>query len=327
MPGGGFQTAVNTQPAVGVAGDFADANVRTALMAGPGGIVAGTGGLTVGLFAWVSAYPLDPDGTGQQATNSGQGVPSGFVGRAQQGLITTFLAGSSQVIPQGFDVTLFTGGGFWAKNDGTVIAAPGMKAYASISTGKVRFGLAGSATQGATSNASSIAAATGTMTGSIAGNIMTVTGTTAGTVLVVGAIIAGSAGTGGGDGVATNTQIIRQLTGSVGGTGTYVVNIGGQNVTSTSLTATWALLTVGGTITGTFAVADKLTGTGVAANSYIISLGTGTGGAGTYVVSPSQAMSSSTVQAESDVETKFYAASGGRPGELVKITSHITSLG
>lgn len=319
---GGFQTSVATQPALGVAGDFASANPRFLFDAGPGGLVAGSSGLTVGLFAWVSPYPIDIDGTGQQASNSGAGAPSGFVHREQQALITTYLADGSMVIPAGMGCSLMTGGDFLAKNDGTTIAQFGQKAYATITTGKIRFGASGSATQGGTSNSTTIAAATGSMTGSINGNVLTVSGTTAGTTLVVGAIIAGSAGSAGGDAVATGTKILSQLTGSVGGIGTYAISPGGQNVTSTSMTATWALMTVGGTITGTFAVADKVGGTGVASSSYITALGTGTGGAGTYMVSPSQAMSVSTIYVETDVETKFYAMSSGRPGELVKISDH-----
>jgi hypothetical protein len=325
MTGGGFQTSVSTQPAPAVAGDFASANPRTSFDAGPGGLVAGASGLTIGVFAWVSQYPADPNGTGQQASNTGQGLPSGFVHREQQGLITAYLDNAEMSMPAGFACTLMTGGDFWAKNDGTNIVLPGQKAYASLATGKVRFGATGSATQGATSNLSSLAAATGTCTATIVGNIMTVTGTTAGTTLVVGATLSGNAGSAGGDAVATGTKIIRQLSGSTGGIGTYALNIGEQNVTSTTVTATWAVLTVGGTITGTFVVGEKLTGTGVAASSFITALGTGTGGAGTYIVDPTQAMSNSTVQVESDIETKFVATSGGRAGELVKMAGALSA--
>ena len=320
---GGFQTSVNTQPAPAVAGDWASTNPRDFFLAGPGGLVAGSGGATVGLFAWVSPNPLDADGTGQQVTNAGSGPVSGFIHREQQALNTTYLSASGNVIPAGFQMGLLISGDVWVKNDGTTFAAVGMKAYASLTTGKARFGATGSATSAGTSNAATLAAQTGTMTGSISGNVLTVSGTTAGTVLQVGAIIAGSAGSAGGDAVATGTQIIKQLTGSVGGTGTYIVSPGNQNVTSTSMTATWALLTVGGTVTGTFAVNDQLTGTGVAASSFITALGTGTGGAGTYIVSPTQAMSASTVAATGDVETKWIAMSSGRPGELVKISDQV----
>jgi hypothetical protein len=63
--------------------------------------------------------------------------------------------------------------------------------------------------------------------------------------------------------------------------------------TASSIAAT--VLTVGGTVTGTFAVGMKVTGTGVAVGTTIVALGTGTGGSGTYVVSISQAVSSTTI--------------------------------
>jgi hypothetical protein len=44
----GFQTAVNLQPAPGIAGDFASANVRMSVVppGGQGALVAGPGGVT-----------------------------------------------------------------------------------------------------------------------------------------------------------------------------------------------------------------------------------------------------------------------------------------
>jgi len=52
------------------------------------------------------------------------------------------------------------------------------------------------------------------------------------------------------------------------------------------------VLTVGGTLTGTFAVGQTITGSSVTANSVIISLGSGTGGAGTYNLSESSTVGS-----------------------------------
>lgn len=316
----GFQTSVHTQPAIGVAGDFASANPRFSFDAGPGGLVAGPSGLTVGLFAWVTPYPVDGDGAGSQANNYGAGSVAGFVHREQQALITTYLAEAGMVIPAGFQCALMTGGDFLAKNDGTTIAVPGMKAYAANATGKIRFGASGSATSGGSSNASTIAAATAAVTASIADNVMTVTGISSG-ILVAGGVLSGAAGSAGGDAVPTGLTIVKQLSGSIGGTGTYAVSISGLNVTSTTVNETYGLLTVGGTVTGTFAVNDKLTGTGVVAGSTITGLGTGTGVAGTYYTQ-TQAASSTTIGVESDVETKWYAMSSGQPGELVKMSDH-----
>lgn len=57
------------------------------------------------------------------------------------------------------------------------------------------------------------------------------------------------------------------------------------SATSTASTISGNTLTVGGTVSGSFQVGQTLTGTGVAANTQISSLVTGTGGAGTYLVS------------------------------------------
>jgi hypothetical protein len=73
---------------------------------------------------------------------------------------------------------------------------------------------------------------------------------------------------------------------------------------------------------GTLSVGQTLSGSGVTAGTYISALGTGAGGLGTYYVSPSQTVGSITITFAQNVETKWYAMSGGQPGELVKISSH-----
>ena len=71
------------------------------------------------------------------------------------------------------------------------------------------------------------------------------------------------------------------------GVGTYLLSnpevtypTAGTVPTTATITASWGVLTVGGTLTGTFGVNGLLSGTGVVANTYITSLGTGTGGPG-----------------------------------------------
>lgn len=311
---GGFQTQVQVQPAPAVAGDFSDANPRWSVNAGPGGLVAGPNGVTVGRFAWWSASVLDPNGTPAIVNNTGSGPVTGFVSRRQQALITTYLADASMLIAAGFDVTLMSGGGFWAKNDGATEALVGQKAYANFADGKVTFAATGSPA-GASGTASSIAASTFSVTGSIAGSVLSVTVVGSGTV-VPGATVSGT-------GIATGTQIVAQLSGAAGGVGTYEVSIPEQTVASTTVSGTYGTLTVGGTVTGVFGVGDTLTGTGVAAGTAITALGTGTGGAGTYIVNNNTVVSSTTITAATNVETKFIAMSAGLPGELVKITSHV----
>ena len=128
-----FPTQVNVVPAVGVAGDFASSNPRNSVVNGPGAFVAGAAGVTVGLFAWADAA------TNRLVLNTGTGVPTGFVHRSQQALITTYLAEGSNVIPSGMPVTLFSAGEFWVVNNGAAATVVGMSAYANLTTGVVSF--------------------------------------------------------------------------------------------------------------------------------------------------------------------------------------------
>jgi hypothetical protein len=55
---------------------------------------------------------------------------------------------------------------------------------------------------------------------------------------------------------------------------------------------------------------------------------TGSGGTGgTMVVNNNTVVSSTTISSVSNTETKWYAASAGGPGQLVKITSWVGSQG
>src|SRR5229473_468395 len=106
----GFQTSVATVQSPAVEGDFANANPRFTLDSGPGALVAGAAGVTIGRFGWWSPHFVDGDGA------------PGFVHREQQGLITTYLAESGMVIPAGFALTLSNGGDFWVKNNSSAQA-------------------------------------------------------------------------------------------------------------------------------------------------------------------------------------------------------------
>ena len=124
-----FQTATNPIQAPGIAGDFASANPRAIVLSSMNqnvaGIIAGPSGLTIGLFAWLD-WP-----TYQTASNKGPGAPNGFVGRHEQGLITTYLTEYGMTIPAGFPVTVYDAGDFYIVNNGTTQAVPGQKANAS----------------------------------------------------------------------------------------------------------------------------------------------------------------------------------------------------
>ncbi|RVT95244.1 hypothetical protein EOD42_16800 [Rhodovarius crocodyli] len=297
-----FQTQVNLTQAPAVEGDFASANPRFTYNAGEGQIVAGPLGVTVGRFVWV-----DPSGT--TATNYGSGPVAGFIHREQQGLITTFLAESSMLIRPGMPVTVMTGGDFWARSaTGGII---GQKVYANYATGVITTGATGSPPSGAVTTAS-IAAGSASVTASITDNVMTVTAVGSGT-LVPGAILSGT-------GVVTGTTVVRQLTGTTGGVGTYQVSIF-QTVASTTVSASYGTMTVTAVASGALAVGDVLSGTNVTANTIVTGFGTGTGGTGTYYVNLTQTAASATVNATGAVETKWIVASNSLPGELLKISS------
>jgi hypothetical protein len=309
---------VNVVPTPGIPGDFCSANPRYAMLAGPGGLVAGPGGVTAGNFCWTLPGWLDTDSGAQVVVSFGSGLVAGFVHREMQGVLLSPLTASSLNIPQGFMVTAMTAGDFWALNSGSTQCVSGMKAYANYQTGAVTFAATG-APLTATSTSYTISAQTFSVTGSITGNIMTVTAVGSGTVYT-GAVISGT-------NVYTGTQVGPQITGTTGGIGTYYVTYGEQTVAAgTTISGTYGLFTAGGTITGTFGVGQTLTGTGVTAASYITALGTGTGGAGTYIVNLTQTASSGTITAATNVETSWIARSGGLAGEVVKI-ANLPALG
>ena len=136
----GFQTTVNLQQAPAVAGDFATANPRASFPAGEGQYVAAAPGVTVGRFAWI-------DATTGLVSDTGTGKPDGFIHREQQALISVYLAETSNVVPQGFPVTVMRTGDYWAT--ATVgAAAKGQKVFAKLSDGTVQAGAAGATIAG-----------------------------------------------------------------------------------------------------------------------------------------------------------------------------------
>jgi len=316
---GNFQTVVNTVPGVGVAGDFASANLHWSVDAGPGGLVAGPSGVTVGAFAWLS-QPLDADSAPAIANNFGSGPVGGFVHREQQGLITAFLSDASMLVPAGFPVTLMNGGDFWVVNSGAGQAFVGQTAYANFANGLVTFAGAGAPTTGATLTTATIAAGTAaTFTGTISGNILTAGTVT--NVIYLGARVTGT-------GVATNTLIVSQLTGVAGAAGTYVVSIGEQNVASTALTATPFILagTGSGVVVGQTIVSSSGANVGGVIGASVTQLNLPS--AGSYPIAPVGGVSpttaaSGTIVLGANVATKWVAMSSGLAGELIKISDHL----
>ena len=329
---GGIQTSVNTLQTPAVAGDWCDSNPRYSVDAGPFGLVAGVNGLVVGRFAWLDASTLDANGTPARANNYGIGLPSGFVHRENQALIVTYLADSSLTIPAGYNVTLTSAGGVWAYNAGTTEAEFGDKAFAYVGSGLVGFAPAGTVFGGASGSTASVAAETFSVTGSIAASggggydapsVMTVTVVGSGTVYP-GSSISGT-------NIPANPapQVVSQLTPllsgeALGGVGRYYVNVGEITAASTTIAGTYGLMS-NGTVTGTFAVGDQLTGSGVVTGTAITVLVSGAGGTGgTSVVNNNTVVSSATITASAAIETAFYARSSGLPGEIVKISNQPT---
>jgi len=316
---GGFQTQVNTAQAPGIEGDFCDLNPWYSTLAGPGAIVAGPLGLDIGRFAWLSYEGIDGDSAPALANNYGSGPVAGFVGRLQQGLITDYLGYAGMHIPVGFGVTLFSAGGFWMKNSGASQALPGMKAYANVLTGAVTFAAAGSPVT-ASATLSAIAAGTAaTGTGTIVGNVMTISGVS--NVVFPGAVVTGT-------GVATGTTIVKQISGTPGGAGTYAVDIPEQNVASTALTVTpYVLDTTGGVVTGTIVIGGVITSAGTPTGVVIGKSVTAAYDTGKWVVATKGSTSASgTVVVASTIETSWYARSAGLQNELVK-ASNLPGLG
>jgi hypothetical protein len=135
-------------------------------------------------------------------------------------------------------------------------------------------------------------------TGSISGTTLTVTVMQSGTIAVGQAIF--------GQGVAQNTVITALGTGT-GGVGTYTVS-DSQTVASTAINSvaspaivTGAIsgttLTVSAVTSGTLKIGQTIEGSGVTDGTIITAFGTGSGGAGTYTVSASQTVSSTTIYA------------------------------
>jgi len=137
-----------------------------------------------------------------------------------------------------------------------------------------------------------------TFTGSISTTTLTVTSVLSGTIAVGQAIF--------GQGIAQNTVITALGTGT-GGAGTYTVS-DSQTVASTTINSndppavvtasiSGTTMTVSAVTSGTLKIGQTLEGSGITDGTIIKALGTGTGGAGTYDVEPSQTASSTTVYA------------------------------
>ncbi len=317
----GFQNVVTVQPVPFYPGDIVTTNPVVSYDAGPFGLVAGTAGVTVGNFAWVSYQGVDSDGAAATVNSFGSGPVSGIVTRHWNALSTAWPFENSMTILPGTAMSLQTQCDVAVKNSGTGQALPGMKAYAKLTDGSVTFAPTGSPTT-ASATLSVIAAGTAaTFTGTIVGNVLTASAVT--NTIYPGARVTGGT-------VATGTAIVIQLSGTPGGAGTYAVNIGEQNVASASLTATPMVLdTTGGTVTGTITVGSMVvssgTATGTVVGESVTVLNAPATGKHILAMAPGATAfgtaASGTVVLQSNVETKWFATSSGLAGETVKISS------
>lgn len=301
MPG--FQKQVNLTPAPAVAGDFASSNPRTTVLAGPGGLVAGNGGVTVAKFAWVGS-----DGVTVLSRGTAAKAPSGFVHREQQGLITVYLAESTMVVPVGFPVTLHNKGDFWAVNAGPAALTAGDAIYANYADGSIA--------QAAATNASGTGSIGATFTATGSGTNLTVSAVTG--LISIGDTLGVTAG------ITAGITIVSQTSGTTGGAGVYVTSAA-TTIAAATGTCYGKVLNVTAVASGTFDLGESITGTGVPAGAVLATQVSGAvGGVGVYTLSTSAtayAASTALTAVGGVAATGWKAASDAAVGELVKIST------
>jgi len=299
----GFQKQVNLTPAPAVAGDFASSNPRATVLAGPGGLVAGVGGVTVGKFAWVA-----PDGVTVYSHCTKAVAPSGFVHREQQGLIQQYLGEASMNIPVGFPVILHNEGDFWAVNGGAGAFAVGDAVYANYADGTVA--------QSAATNATATASMGATFTASGSGTNLTVSAVTG--LITVGETLGTTTG------IPAGTTIVSQTSGTPGGAGVYVTSVA-TTISAATATSFGTTLNVTAVASGSLDIGESVTGTGIPAGAVLASQISGaTGGVGVYSLSvPATAYAASTTVTSVGgvAATGWKAQSAAAVGELVKIST------
>jgi hypothetical protein len=298
-----FQKTVNNTQAPGVAGDFASTNPFSSVLATAGALVAPAGGLTVGNFAWVG-----PAGQVSQSYQAGWQI--GFLGRNEQALITEFLGEYSMVVPEGFMVTLFDGGDFWAYFSGGATALATV--YADEDTGAPQMQASNSFTGevGFTGDAS------------FATDVMTVTTKTTG-IISVGDVVTSST-------IASGTTVLAILSGLPGAVGsTYQLSSTPGTVSAQAATTASSVLNITAVADGGLSVGDTISGSGITTGTQIASILTGSGGVGTYgLLIPGGVpvnTGSITVSGPTNVASGFTVSSVSLSGAgVAKISANVT---
>jgi hypothetical protein len=243
-----FQSVINNQQAPAVQGDFASTNPFASVLAGEGALVAPPGGLIVGNFFWVG-----PNGQCSQSFVAGYQIA--FLGRNEQALITEFLGETTLVVPEGFMITGYNVGDYWAKFPAG--ATVGQNVYADPNDGTP---LAGATAPGL---------ASGTATGGFTGTGTLVNASTTLTVAAATTGILSPGDTIAGTDIPAGTVIVAQLTGTPGKVGTYQMSAAATGTVGSAeaITGTSSLILVTAVTEAGFTAGDTITGTGVAAGT------------------------------------------------------------
>lgn len=296
-----FQNVINTQPGVGLPGDFAGDSVRSVIVGTRAQLLAAPApnAPIVGNFAWA-----DQIGGLVYGNNPGLSAAKiGLIGRKNPTTIIPFLQDFELVVESGLPVgNIFDQGTFWANFP--LGATVGQKVFANYLTGSYYAAAAGASTQVGSITAS-IVGATGVMTVTVVGS-----GTVAAGDTMTGALI-----------VSPSIAVVQsQLTatgaagGGIGLTGTYATSYRGANVASGTIILNNAIetafkvttpayvpavfqgyisaagvLTVTGTTSGAVAIGQTLTVQSVAGGINVPSIPSNTvivSGSGPYVVAP-----------------------------------------
>ncbi len=263
-----FQTVIQNQQAPGVPGDFASTNPFSSVLAGEGALVAPASGLQVGNFAWVG-----PNGQVSQSFVAGWQI--GFLGRNMQGLITQFLEEASMIVPQGFMITLFNGGDFFANFEGG--AAVGNFVFADPNDGAPVASTTSSAPALGAGTASAGFSGTATLNGTTTLNVTAVTHG----IVSPGDHVADTTTAGN---IPAGTTIVSQLTGTAGGVGTYQMSAIGVAAVGDSVVTTSEFALVTAIASGSFNLGDVFTGTAVAAGTAMIAQATPFSGVATVAL-------------------------------------------